>query len=126
MDGFFRRHCVTFPPGVLDKPYEKLLRCDARLKELSEQPFPSQFYPYFDQPAEYNNEVSDFSVGNDYGSQLYLKMQYPHHLPAASSSPSTHLFPGLQMHNNSAMNVAPLQQFSPSFPVSGMNHSCFT
>ncbi|KAL1551631.1 hypothetical protein AAHA92_19449 [Salvia divinorum] len=32
---FYRRYEATFPPGVLDKPYEKLLLHDARLAQLS-------------------------------------------------------------------------------------------
>ncbi|XP_074323120.1 uncharacterized protein LOC141660059 [Apium graveolens] len=44
----FRRHFITFPPGILDKHYEKLLQCDERLLELSQQTFPTLPHPYFD------------------------------------------------------------------------------
>ncbi|KAG5525439.1 hypothetical protein RHGRI_031932 [Rhododendron griersonianum] len=43
----FRRHYVRFPPGTLDKHYEKLLQCDHRLLELSRRPFPQLGSPYF-------------------------------------------------------------------------------
>lgn len=43
-----RRHLVRFPPGILDKHYEKLLQCDQRLLALSQKPFPSNESPYFD------------------------------------------------------------------------------
>ncbi|KAL8222820.1 hypothetical protein R6Q57_020219 [Mikania cordata] len=42
-----RRHLVIFPPGVLEKQYEKLLQCDNRLFNLSQQPFPVDNYPFF-------------------------------------------------------------------------------
>ncbi|CAK9153680.1 unnamed protein product [Ilex paraguariensis] len=58
----YRRHCAIFPPGALDKPYEKLLQCDQKLLMLSQRPFPSQESPYFtsntfgftDFPLEFN------------------------------------------------------------------------
>lgn len=39
---------MTFPTGVLDKHYEKLLQCDERLLALSQKPFPANHTPYFD------------------------------------------------------------------------------
>ncbi|XP_050225121.1 uncharacterized protein LOC126674681 [Mercurialis annua] len=44
----FRCHYLVFPPGVLDKHYDKLLQCDTRLKAASCKPFPSMESPYFD------------------------------------------------------------------------------
>lgn len=38
---------ITFPPGILDKHYEKLLQCDQRLFNLSQKPFPTLSSPYF-------------------------------------------------------------------------------
>lgn len=38
---------ITFPPGILDKHYEKLLQCDQRLFNLSQKPFPTLNSPYF-------------------------------------------------------------------------------
>ncbi|KAL1551635.1 hypothetical protein AAHA92_19453 [Salvia divinorum] len=38
---FCMTHEATFPPGVLDKHYEKLLLNDERLAELSRRPFPN-------------------------------------------------------------------------------------
>ncbi|KAL1551634.1 hypothetical protein AAHA92_19452 [Salvia divinorum] len=38
---FCMTHEATFPPGVLDKHYEKLLLNDERLAELSRRPFPT-------------------------------------------------------------------------------------
>lgn len=38
---------ITFPPGILDKHYEKLLQCDQRLFNMSHKPFPTLNSPYF-------------------------------------------------------------------------------
>ncbi|KAL0412918.1 UNVERIFIED_CONTAM: hypothetical protein Sradi_1493500 [Sesamum radiatum] len=43
-----RIHTLVFPPGVLNTHIQKLLSCDKRLFELSQQRFPSQESPYFD------------------------------------------------------------------------------
>lgn len=43
----FRRHLLIFPPGVLDRHYEKLLQFDKHLFELSQKPFPTQKNQYF-------------------------------------------------------------------------------
>ncbi|XP_060169197.1 uncharacterized protein LOC132600097 [Lycium barbarum] len=106
----YRWHCVRFPPGVLDKHYEKLLRYDARLNELSKQPFPHQSCPYF----ESNNlELSDISFDNNYGSQFFPRMHHPFHLSYSSSV----LLPNHPMPNKSTM-MTPARHFSSSFPVS--------
>lgn len=42
-----RLHYLEFPPGTLDKHYEKLLQCDPNLLKLSQRPFPSLSSPYF-------------------------------------------------------------------------------
>ncbi|XP_042044509.1 uncharacterized protein LOC121790330 [Salvia splendens] len=60
----WRRHYVSFPPGLLDRHYEKLLQCDPRLRALSEKPFPSHESPYFD-PTMF--AISQLSLGfNNY------------------------------------------------------------
>ncbi|CAN4110967.1 unnamed protein product [Withania somnifera] len=111
-----RRHYVSFPPGVLDKHYEKLLCYDARLKELSKQPFPSNLCPYFEVD---NTEVSDFSFANDYGPQFFPRMHHPFNLSASSPA----LIPNHRMHNRSAVMAVPLRHFSSSFPLSGGQRS---
>ncbi|CAK9153677.1 unnamed protein product [Ilex paraguariensis] len=55
-----RRHYVMFPPGALDKHYEKLLQCDQRLLMLSQRPFPSQESPYFHSNIY---RFTEFSIG---------------------------------------------------------------
>ncbi|XP_075477491.1 uncharacterized protein LOC142518572 isoform X2 [Primulina tabacum] len=42
-----RRHLVVFPPGLLDKHYEQLLKCDERLSALNQLPFPDPECPFF-------------------------------------------------------------------------------
>ncbi|XP_057778806.1 uncharacterized protein LOC130997496 [Salvia miltiorrhiza] len=42
-----RRHIAMCPPGALDKHYEKLLRSDEHLFQLSQRPFPTHNSPYF-------------------------------------------------------------------------------
>ncbi|KAI4349900.1 hypothetical protein L6164_010442 [Bauhinia variegata] len=49
----YRRHFLEFPPGVLDKHYEKLTQCDSRLLELSKGPCPRLANPYF--PCDFCN-----------------------------------------------------------------------
>ncbi|CAN4108898.1 unnamed protein product [Withania somnifera] len=112
-----RKHYVTFPPGVLDKHYEKLLSYDARLNELSKQPFPSKLCPYFELA---NTEFSDLSFANDCGSQFFPKMHHPFHL-STSSSPA--LIPNHRMLSKSTMMAVPLPHFSSSFPLSGERRS---
>ncbi|KAJ7977864.1 ATP-dependent DNA helicase [Quillaja saponaria] len=55
-----RRHYLEFPPGALDKPYEKLIQNDNRLLELSQKPFPSSSSPYF--PPNFYNGVANFDA----------------------------------------------------------------
>ncbi|KAG8648312.1 hypothetical protein MANES_09G176500v8 [Manihot esculenta] len=43
-----RRHQLMFPPGSLDKHYEKLIHCDRRFYELCQKPFPSLRSPCFE------------------------------------------------------------------------------
>ncbi|KAK4339734.1 hypothetical protein RND71_041196 [Anisodus tanguticus] len=107
----YRRHCVRFSPGVLDKHYEKLLNYDARLKELSKQPFPQQLSPYFESDTP---EFSNFSFDNNYGSQIFPRM----HHPFCYSSSSSIVLPNHPVHNKSTM-MPPMGHFSSSFPVSG-------
>ncbi|XP_031249169.1 uncharacterized protein LOC116106997 [Pistacia vera] len=80
----WRRHYLTFPPGVLDKPFEKLLQCDDRLNELSRQPFPSLKSPYFYHQTIYEPMELNFSFHG----------QRPHFNPALQLSLA-------QLHNTS-------------------------
>lgn len=43
---FIRRHHLICPPGLLNKPLEKLLNSDSRLLQLIQQGFPTKS-PYF-------------------------------------------------------------------------------
>ncbi|PIN02111.1 hypothetical protein CDL12_25380 [Handroanthus impetiginosus] len=72
----WRRHHVRFPPGILDKHYEKLLQCDERLFILSQKPFPSHESPYFDPTMFGISQVPSFSL-NGYGSAYLRGMSYP-------------------------------------------------
>ncbi|CAI9781728.1 unnamed protein product [Fraxinus pennsylvanica] len=81
----FRRHYVSFAPGMLDKHYEKLLQCNQRLFSLSQKPFPSQESLYFDS-AVYGCSESFFTL-NGYQSEFHLRMQYPHRTYHAPSIP---------------------------------------
>ncbi|XP_016443046.1 uncharacterized protein LOC107768428 [Nicotiana tabacum] len=108
----YRRHWIRFPPGVLDKHYEKLLHYDARLNELSKQPFPSQLSPYFESDVP---EFSDF-FDNRYGSQFFPKMHHPIRFS------SSVLIPNHPMHNKRT-TMAPVRHFNSSFSVSGERRS---
>ncbi|XP_065854782.1 uncharacterized protein [Euphorbia lathyris] len=63
----FRRHSIVFPPGILDKHYEKLLQCDQRLYGLTRKPFPSLATQYFDQNfhkyLNFASDASNFNLG---------------------------------------------------------------
>lgn len=74
-----RRHYLQFPPGLLDKHYEKLIQCESRFLELSQRPFPSQRSPYF----QSHNGIADISF--DFASQgaeipSNLPLEIPTHL----------------------------------------------
>ncbi|XP_022720141.1 uncharacterized protein LOC111277961 isoform X2 [Durio zibethinus] len=62
----FRRHYLEFPPGALEKPLEKLLRCDNRLFQLSRQGYPTLECPYFQK----HTFGIDFSF--DFGGQQHV------------------------------------------------------
>ncbi|KAL4378425.1 hypothetical protein GQ457_02G036890 [Hibiscus cannabinus] len=59
----YRRHYLEFPPGALDRPLEKLLSYDHRLRMLSRQGFPTLDSPYFPEQT-----FEGFSL--DFGGQL--------------------------------------------------------
>ncbi|XP_074378513.1 uncharacterized protein LOC141720053 isoform X2 [Apium graveolens] len=99
-----RRHLLIFPPGVLDRHYEKLLQFDKRLFELSQKPFPTQnnqyFYSNIQSYAPYpsnfteNNNMLSFNVQYDltnfptsHGDQNYN--QTLHHAIVDTSSPTS-------------------------------------
>ncbi|KAL0387350.1 UNVERIFIED_CONTAM: Peptide chain release factor PrfB2, chloroplastic [Sesamum radiatum] len=87
----FRIHTIVFPPGVLNSHYEKLLSCDRRLLELSQQPFPSQESPYFDLPSLSGDSMLTVT-GNEYrSSSASPVLQYshqPHHKMQVRATPS--------------------------------------
>ncbi|KAL1145646.1 hypothetical protein V6Z11_A11G312500 [Gossypium hirsutum] len=60
-----RRHILTFPPGSLERPLEKLLRSDKRLHQLNRQDFPESNSPYFPPPS-----VADVVL--NFGGQLQI------------------------------------------------------
>ncbi|KAG2694648.1 hypothetical protein I3760_08G154700 [Carya illinoinensis] len=56
------RHYLEFPPGALDKHYEKLLQCDSRMLMLSMRPFPSLRSPFFHSEDHFYNGTREFSL----------------------------------------------------------------
>ncbi|XP_073026599.1 uncharacterized protein [Primulina eburnea] len=59
-----RRHLVVFPPGLLDKHYEQLLKCDERLSALNQLPFPHQECPFFDtNPPQHSLSLNGSRLG---------------------------------------------------------------
>lgn len=99
---------MKFPPGTLDKHYEKLLQCDDHLLELSQRPFPSLNSPYFSSNNIYgvSNIPFDFPSCNS-----------PFPLPTIPPS----LVPAHQLQN---FMLSPGQTFgtmnSSDSPMSGM------
>ncbi|KAL1809483.1 hypothetical protein ACET3Z_026473 [Daucus carota] len=66
----FRRHFISFPPGILDKHYEKLLQCDQRLLELSRKTFPTLPHPYFDSNNLYRLSEHPCNLNRNHVSEL--------------------------------------------------------
>ncbi|KAE8660192.1 hypothetical protein F3Y22_tig00116958pilonHSYRG00258 [Hibiscus syriacus] len=64
----YRRHYLEFPPGVIDRPLEKLLGYDHRLRMLSRQGFPTLDSPYFPK-----HTFEGFSL--DFGGQMHITRQ---------------------------------------------------
>ncbi|KAL6525400.1 hypothetical protein OROHE_015707 [Orobanche hederae] len=60
-----KQHYIQCPPGVLNKHYEKLIQCDARLGILSQQPEIHVDSPFFDSEASVQ-ENSEESIGDGY------------------------------------------------------------
>ncbi|KAK9291634.1 hypothetical protein L1049_019583 [Liquidambar formosana] len=113
----FRRHYMKFPPGALDKHYEKLLQCDSRLFELSQKPFPSLRSPYF-----YSNfyGFSEFSHHfNGSVAEISHGLHYPlSSIPATSLVSSHHQVQSLEQTPKSSLGI----KDSPS-PMSVMDFS---
>lgn len=66
---------MSFPPGILDKNYEKLLQCDQRLLELAENPFPAHDSPFFDSAMFGVSQLS--GIFNGCGSNYQPPYQAP-------------------------------------------------
>ncbi|XP_057493361.1 uncharacterized protein LOC130778883 isoform X2 [Actinidia eriantha] len=109
-----RRHYVKFPPGTLDKHYEKLLQCDKRLFELSKRPFPGFASPYF-----YSNFYGDTDVSFDFRA---FQSQVPHRLQQRSFSAilSPSLVPPRSVHNLRLPTGQPITIVDSNSPISGM------
>ncbi|PSS03071.1 Homeobox protein [Actinidia chinensis var. chinensis] len=110
-----RRHCVKFPPGTLDKHYEKLLQCDKRLFELSKRPFPGLASPYF-----YSNIYGDTDVSFDFQA---FQSQVPHglHQRSFSAIPSSSFVPPNSVHNLRLPTGQPISIVGSNSPMSVMD-----
>lgn len=98
---------MKFPPGTLDKHYEKLLQCDDHLWELSQRPFPSLDSPYF-----YSSNIDGVSdVPFDFTS---CNSTFP--LPTIPPS----LVPPHQTQNFKLSNGQPFDIVNSESPMSGM------
>ena len=111
---FCRRHYVKFPPGTLDKHYEKLLQCDNRLFELSKRPFPGLASPYFS-----SNIYGDTDGSFDFQA---FQSQFPHGLQQRpfSAIPSPSLVPPRSVHNLRLPTRQPIPIIDSNSPMSGM------
>ncbi|KAB1213605.1 hypothetical protein CJ030_MR5G012387 [Morella rubra] len=67
-----RMHYVTFPPGVLDKHYEKLLQSDSQLSMLSQMSFPSQSFLYFESDPQIHDPAITLQNFYDEGGVTWL------------------------------------------------------
>lgn len=100
-----RRHYVRFPPGTLDRHFEKLLQCDRRLLELNRKGFPSFDSPYFNwTPYEDNTYYYSFNGGGDPSTmEVKPQVQFP-----AVPPPQWAIQPSLLV-----------EEYSTSSPMSG-------
>ncbi|KAL0006290.1 hypothetical protein SO802_013851 [Lithocarpus litseifolius] len=67
---------LEFPPGTLDKHYEKFLQCDPNLLKLSQRPFPNLSSPYFH--TDCYNGSKEFSLDFYRHGQLPLPFSITH------------------------------------------------
>lgn len=110
-----RIHLVKFPPGTLDKHYEKLLQCDDHLWELSQSPFPSLNSPYFSSP----NSPYFCSSNRDGVSEIpfdFTSCNSPFPLPTIPPS----LVPPHQTQNFKLSTGQPFDIVNSESPMSGM------
>ncbi|KAG8363896.1 hypothetical protein BUALT_Bualt19G0070200 [Buddleja alternifolia] len=115
----WRRHYVSFPPGILDKHYERLLQCDERLLDISRKPFPSQEHACFTPPTPLSYGISQPSFNlNGYG------FGYGYGSGSGSRGgvmPGLRL-PGYPLSTLAAARGTPLQ-LTPNPTISGMHYS---
>ncbi|KAH9755513.1 ATP-dependent DNA helicase [Citrus sinensis] len=104
----FRKHYLKFPPGVLDRHFEKLLQCDSRLFELSRKPFPTLDSPYFHQSCIFEHPQYLLSF-NGQSPQIY------HGLHSSHSHMSPPLFPAQQFLSPPQVQSHQMQVQPPSF-----------
>lgn len=105
---FFRKHYLKFPPGVLDRHFEKLLQCDSRLFELSRKPFPTLDSPYFHQSCIFEHPQYLLSF-NGQSPHIY------HGLDSSHSHMSPPLFPAQQFLSPRQVQSHQMQVQPPSF-----------
>ncbi|KAL6572316.1 hypothetical protein OROMI_013274 [Orobanche minor] len=113
-----RIHCVTFPPKVLDRYYEKILQCDERLLKLSQQPFPSLQCSYFQSGmlgANFNGYGPAFAP---------LIQQYTNHPTMSRGPPPLSPVGGVPYRNHdgpSNYQLVAQRQHQPFWGHQGMN-----
>lgn len=113
----YRRHLLQFSEGVLNRHFEKLIQCDLRLKNLSEQTITFSGSPFFEgrilmldihqQPQfVYPGDISPTSLGS-----LQSKMSMPfNHVPLPIvKQNNVHL-----MEQSGERECADARAFSPS------------
>ncbi|CAL5378590.1 unnamed protein product [Camellia sinensis] len=109
-----RRHYVKFPPGILEKHYEKLLQCDHRLFVLSQKPFPTLESPYFCSNIFGATDMSfDFRA---YQSPVSPRLPY-----SFSSIPTSSFTPPRHPVHNLRITKQPIHIVDSNSPMSVMD-----
>ena len=100
-----RRHYLEFPPGVLDKHYEKLLQRESRFFAMSKRSFPIEESPYFNFSFGFNGNGHEMNYAMELLPYPCLPKHFgPAHLPH-------------QMHEPT--NQPPISMYSSNSPISG-------
>ncbi|XP_057867827.2 uncharacterized protein LOC131075054 isoform X1 [Cryptomeria japonica] len=74
-----RRHFLQCPQGLLNRHYEKLIQCDARLSLLSKKPFPSRGSPFFDaRSAAFHDQNEQSHYGHAQDNKSHMLSQFDH------------------------------------------------
>ncbi|KAF3454121.1 hypothetical protein FNV43_RR04568 [Rhamnella rubrinervis] len=96
-----RRHYLEFPPGVLDKHYEKLLQRESRFFAMSKRSFPIEASPYFSFPIGFNGNGHEMNYAMELLPNPCLRKHFgPVHHPHKMHEPTNH--PSISIYSSAS------------------------